>query len=102
GAGRWADHLVRVFYLSGWATPTYLAAVVLAIAVGPAIGLPTKGDFTTKQPIYGPTHMSVCDALWALYFPAVGDALLHLVFPASALPFLNLGIAPRMTIASML
>jgi len=23
-SGRWADHLVRVIYLSGWATPTYV------------------------------------------------------------------------------
>ena len=37
GAGRWRDHLVRTFYLSGWATPTYLGAVVLAVVVGPAL-----------------------------------------------------------------
>jgi len=37
-----------------------------------------------------------------LDFPAVGDALLHLVLPASALALLNLGIATRMTRTSML
>ena len=102
GAGRWADHLVRVFYLSGWATPTYLGAVVLAIAVGPAIGLPTKGDFASTPPFARLTHMSVLDALLALDFPAAGDALLHLILPASALALLNLGIATRMTRTSML
>src|SRR6266581_8599858 len=102
GAGRWADHLVRVFYLSGWATPTYLGAVVLAIAVGPAIGLPTKGDFASTPPFPRLTHMSVLDALLGLDFPAMGDALLHLVLPASALALLNLGIATRMTRTSML
>ena len=102
GAGRWADHFVRMFYLSGWATPTYLGAVILAIAVGPALGLPTKGDFTSTPPFDGPTHMSVLDALLALNFPLVVDALLHLILPAFALAFLNLGIATRMTRTSML
>src|SRR6266568_5038447 len=55
GSGRWADHLVRTFYLSGWATPTYLGGVVLAIAIGPALGLPTKGDFTSTPSFATPT-----------------------------------------------
>src|SRR5208282_509812 len=29
-SGRWGDHLVRIFYLTGWATPTYLGAVIAA------------------------------------------------------------------------
>jgi len=102
GAGRWADHLVRIFYLSGWATPTYLGAVILAIGVGPALGLPTKGDFSSNPPFTRWTHMSLVDALLGLDFPAAGDAILHLILPASALAFLNLGIATRMTRTSML
>jgi len=102
GSGRWADHLVRTFYLSGWATPTYLGGVVLAIAIGPALGLPTKGDFTSTPTFATPTHMSVLDALLALNFPAVADAIIHLILPASSLAFLNLGIATRMTRTSML
>src|SRR5207237_6041992 len=90
GAGRWADHLVRVFYLSGWATPTYLGAVVLAIAVGPAIGLPTKGDFASTPPFPRATHMSVLDALLALAFPAVAAAFLHLILRSSAPALLHL------------
>src|SRR3989441_1447634 len=102
GAGRWADHLVRTFYLSGWATPTYLGGVILAIAVGPALGFPTKGDFTSTPTFPTPTHMSVLDALLALNFPAAGDAVVHLILPATSLAFLNLGIATRMTRTSML
>jgi ABC-type dipeptide/oligopeptide/nickel transport system permease component len=102
GAGRWADHLVRMFYLSGWATPTYLGAAVLAIGIGPVLGLPTKGDFTSQPPFNGPTHMSVLDALLNLNLPLAGDAILHLVLPATALALLNLGIATRMTRTSML
>ncbi len=102
GSGRWADHLVRTFYLSGWATPTYLGSVILAIAVGPALGLPTKGAFSSTPTFSQPTHMSVVDALLSLNFPAGADAVLHLVLPASAMAFLNLGIATRMTRTSML
>lgn len=102
-SGRWLDHLVRTFYLSGWATPTYLAAAVLSIAIGPAIGLPRNGAFTsTIPPFPEPLHMSVLDALIALNFPGVVDAVAHLILPATALAFVNMGIATRMTRGSML
>lgn len=102
GSGRWPDHLVRTFYLSGWATPTYLGGVLLSIAVGPALGLPTNGTFSSSPNFPEITHMSVLDALLALNFPAAVDAVLHLILPAAALAFLNLGIATRMTRTSML
>ena len=102
-SGRWADHLVRTFYLSGWATPTYLGGVILAIAVGPALGLPNKSDFTsTPPPGWEIVHMSVLDALLHLDGRAFVDAILHLILPATALAFINLGIATRMTRGSML
>ncbi len=102
GAGRWPDHLVRTFYLSGWATPTYLGGLILAIVVGPALGLPYSGDFTSVPSFPEPLHMSVLDALLAGNLAAAGDAILHLILPATALAFLNLGIATRMTRGSML
>ncbi|HKW43948.1 MAG TPA: ABC transporter permease, partial [Thermoplasmata archaeon] len=102
GAGRWHDHLVRTFYLSGWATPTYLGALILAVVVGPALGLPYQSNFTSPPLFPEYTHMSVLDALLAGNLAATGDAILHLILPASALAFLNLGIATRMTRGSML
>ncbi len=101
-SGRTVDHLVRTFYLSGWATPTYLAAVLAAIAVGPALGLPATGAFSSTPTFPTPLHFSVLDALLAGNLGAAWDALLHLILPASALAFLNLGIATRMTRGSML
>jgi len=102
-AGRWPDHLVRVFYLSGWALPTYLAAILLAIVVAPLVGLPTGGDFSVNPPPFPqPTHMSVLDALLAGNLPFTLDAIEHLILPATALAFLNLGIITRMTRSSML
>ncbi len=102
-SGRWADHLVRVFYLSGWATPAYLGAVILAIGVGPVVGLPATGDFSSLPPPgWEITHMSVIDAILHLDGSALLDAIAHLILPALSLAFLNMGIATRMTRSSML
>ncbi len=101
-AGRWGDHLVRVFYLSGWATPTYVGAVIAAVFLAKAIGLPSSGTFSSPPPFPQYTHMSVIDALIAGNIPYTIDALEHLILPASVLAFINMGIATRMTRASML
>jgi ABC-type dipeptide/oligopeptide/nickel transport system permease component len=101
-SGRWADHFVRIFYLSGWATPTYLGAVIAAIFVGPALGLPSHGEYSTTPPFPQYTHMSVVDAIIALNPQYIGDAFAHLILPASVLAFINMGIATRMTRSSML
>jgi ABC-type dipeptide/oligopeptide/nickel transport system permease component len=102
-SGRWADHLVRVFYLSGWATPTYLGAVLVVVFLAPFLGLPTSGAFSTGSvPFPQYTHMSVLDALIARNLPYTIDALRHLILPAAVLAFINMGIATRMTRASML
>ncbi|MCI4364506.1 MAG: ABC transporter permease [Thermoplasmata archaeon] len=102
-AGRWPDHLVRIFYLSGWAAPTYLAAILLSIVVAPAIGFPTENAFTYNPPPFPqPTHMSVLDAMLAGSGSGTLDALKHLALPSIALAFLNLGIITRMTRGSML
>ncbi|HTT15512.1 MAG TPA: ABC transporter permease [Thermoplasmata archaeon] len=100
--GRIADHLVRIFYLSGWATPTYLAAILLAVLVGPSLGLPTKGDYTGPVPFHQYTHMLVLDALLNGNLSGAANAFSHLILPAVALAFLNMGIAVRMTRSSML
>lgn len=102
-SGRWPDHLVRVFYLSGWAAPTYLAALLLSIVIAPALGLPTEGDFSVLSPPFPqPTHMSVIDAMLSGSLPWTIDAIQHLILPAVALAFLNLGIVTRITRSSML
>jgi len=101
--GRWPDHLVRLFYLGGWATPAYLGAVVLAIGIGPVLGLPNSGDFSsTPDPGWQLTHMSILDSILRLDAGALVDAIAHLILPAASLALLNLGIATRMTRSSML
>lgn len=100
--GRWGDHLVRIFYLSGWATPTYVGAIIAAVFLAHPLGLPSSGEFSAPPPFPQPTHMSVIDAMLAGNFPFTVDALSHLVLPAGVLAFINMGIATRMTRASML
>ncbi|MFZ0830659.1 MAG: ABC transporter permease, partial [Thermoplasmata archaeon] len=100
--GRIADHLVRIFYLSGWATPTYIAGVVLAIGLGPLLGVSGGAFSTPNSPVPTITHMSVIDSLIALNPSATADAIEHLILPAIALAFINMGIATRMTRTSML
>ncbi len=101
-AGRWPDHLVRIFYLSGWALPTYLLGLLLALFVAPAFGL-TLGEYSSYPPPFPqPTHFSVIDAMLAGNLPYTLDAIEHLILPAFALALLNLGIVTRMTRSAML
>ncbi|HYB79617.1 MAG TPA: ABC transporter permease [Thermoplasmata archaeon] len=102
-AGRWGDHLVRVLYLSGWSVPTYVGAVVAAVYLAPAVGLPTSGEYSVYPPPFPQvTHMSILDAIIAGNFPYTIDAINHLILPAGVLAFINMGIATRMTRATML
>jgi ABC-type dipeptide/oligopeptide/nickel transport system permease component len=101
-SGRWPDHLVRVVYLSGWATPTYVGSIIAAVYLAHPLGLPTSGEYSAAPPFPQWTHMSVVDALLAGNLPYAADALGHLLLPACVLAFINMGIATRMTRASML
>jgi peptide/nickel transport system permease protein len=101
-AGRWPDHLVRIFYLSGWASPTFVLSIIVAVYVARPIGL-NSGDFSVLNPPFHQwTHMSVVDALLAGNLSYTVDALSHLAFPAGVIAFINMGIATRMTRTSML
>lgn len=101
-ANRAPDHAIRTVYILLWATPTYLAAVLAAISVGPLLGLPTAEDFTTPPAFPQPLHMSVLDALIAGNLGAASDAFRHLILPAAVIALINFGILTRVTRASML
>ncbi|HLM70920.1 MAG TPA: ABC transporter permease, partial [Thermoplasmata archaeon] len=61
------------------------------------------GEYSTTIPPFNQyTHMSVVDAAIALNLPYTVDAIDHLILPAVVLAFINMGIATRMTRASML
>lgn len=101
--GRWADHLVRILYLGGWATPTFLGAIIASIFVAPYLGLPAGGQYAQSPPPFPqPTHFSVIDALLTGNLHYTEDALAHLALPALTLAVINLGLITRMTRSSML
>jgi len=101
-SGRWGDHLVRILYLSGWSVPTYVGSVIAAVFLAPVLGLPTSGEYSAPPPFPQYTHMSVIDAIIAGNFAYTIDAINHLILPAGVLAFINMGIATRMTRATML
>src|SRR5580693_5648537 len=91
--GRWADHLVRILYLSGWAVPTFLFALLLVFFAAPFLGLPSHGAFTQLNPPFPQyTHASLIDAILAGQPSYIADALAHLILPALCLAFINMGI----------
>ncbi len=102
--GKATDHLVRGFYLSGWATPSFLGALVLVLVFSYYLNvLPVQGMLTPGiSPPQTITGMYVVDSLLTANFPALYSSLQHLILPATSLAFLNFGIATRMTRASML
>jgi peptide/nickel transport system permease protein len=95
-ADRFPDHVIRIFYMIGWSTPTYLLAVAFVVAVGPALGLPGSGDFTSPPAFPQIVHMSVIDALLAGNLPATWDAVRHLILPSATMALVNLGLITRM------
>ncbi|MEM3851908.1 MAG: ABC transporter permease [Methanomassiliicoccales archaeon] len=102
--GKATDHAIRAFYLSGWATPSFLGALVLSLIFTAYIHvLPTQGminpQLTPPRPITG---MYVLDSLLEGNLPDFVSSLRHLILPAVTLAFLNFGVATRMTRASML
>ncbi|MBX8630912.1 MAG: ABC transporter permease [Candidatus Thermoplasmatota archaeon] len=102
--GKLTDHLIRAFYLSGWATPTFLGSIILVLIFGLYIRvLPDVGMFSSSlKPPPTITGMPVLDSLLAGNIPDFVNSVEHLILPAVSLAFLNFGIATRMTRASML
>lgn len=103
-SGKATDHVVRAFYLSGWATPSFLGALVLVFIFSDYLRvLPTLGIISpfVQQP-RTITGMPVVDSLLEGNIPAFVSSIEHLILPATSLAFLNFGIATRMTRASML
>jgi ABC-type dipeptide/oligopeptide/nickel transport system permease component len=103
-SGKATDHIIRAFYLSGWATPSFLGALLMSLIFTYYLGIfPSHGMINPSlTPPYPITGMYVLDSLLEGNIPDFVSSLRHLILPASALAFLNFGIATRMTRAAML
>lgn len=101
--GRLTDHVIRVVYLIGWATPSFLGALLLILIFTFYLGvLPDQGAIGSSFIIPARTGLPVIDSLLAGNVEAFFSSLQHLLLPAASLAFLNFGIATRMTRATML
>lgn len=100
----WPDQVTRVLALGGVSLPIFYVALLLLGLLYSRLGiLPGPGQLGIYTP--PPPHitgMVAVDALLSGNWAALGDALYHLVLPASILGYYNSGIITRITRGSLL
>jgi peptide/nickel transport system permease protein len=101
------DHLARVLALAGVALPAFWLGMLLQIAFAKGLGwLPLAGRIDTivslTHPIQPITGFYLVDALLTGNWVTFRSAAAHLVLPALTLAVYPLGLAMRMTRATLL
>lgn len=101
---RWLDHVSRVISLIGISTPVFWLGLLAIIFFYYHLGiLPATGQIDEGIPRPPAiTGMLVLDSLLTGDWHAFGNALWHLVLPASVLGAYTMGIVTRMTRGNML
>lgn len=84
---RWADHLVRVFAVSGFALPMFWFGLLLQLLFAVRLGwLPVSGRLGLMTPRPEPiTHLLVLDSILRGYWGTAAEALQHMLLPALVL-----------------
>ena len=103
--GGLADHAVRVMGLVGYSVPIFwlgLMALVLFYAKLGWVGGPGRIDVAFEYSFDRTTGLMLLDAALAGEWEAFGNALSHLVLPASLLGYFSLAYISRMTRSFML
>ncbi|MFQ5794276.1 MAG: ABC transporter permease [Candidatus Bipolaricaulia bacterium] len=101
------DHMARVTSIAGIALPAFWLAMILQLVFAKTLELlPLGGRIDTivslTDPIQKMTGFYLLDALFTGNFTALKSALLHLILPAITLSVYPLGLAMRMTRATIL
>ena len=101
------DHVLSVLSIGGVAAPIFWTALMLQLVFYGQLGwLPAGGriDHFTEllHPFPRTTGLLTVDALMAWNFAALGDAVRHMVLPASVLAYRAMGLVTRITRASMI
>jgi ABC-type dipeptide/oligopeptide/nickel transport system permease component len=98
------DHLLRVTYLSGIATPPFLAALIALLIFTHYIPIFPSGGQLSQALAPPPriTGMILLDSLLVGNLGLFINALWHIILPALVLAFLGFGMGARILRASML
>jgi peptide/nickel transport system permease protein len=107
-----ADHASRLLSLSGVSIPVFWLALMMqytffySLQQAGAPYLPQTGRVHSEVASYNPlqtiTGLFLFDSLVTGNGAIFGDALLHIIMPATALAFVNMGVIVRITRSSML
>ena len=100
-----ADHLVRVLGLVGYSVPIFwlgMMALVLFYAKLDWVGGPGRIDVAFEYSVPRVTGLLLLDAALAGEWEAFGNAISHLVLPASLLGYFSMAYISRMTRSFML
>jgi peptide/nickel transport system permease protein len=100
----WPDQVARVFALGGTSLPVFYVALLLLGLFYSRLGvLPGPGQLSIyTQPPPTVTGMVAVDAALTGDWPALGDALRHLILPAFVLGYATTGLIMRITRSSLL
>ena len=99
----WFDYASMVGSLFGVSMPVFWLGLVLMLIFSLTLGwFPMSGRLGVDIDLTVITNFYILDAILTRNWPALKDALLHLVLPAMALSTIPLAIVARMTRSSML
>ncbi len=103
--GRWPDHALRVVTLVGYSAPAFwlgmIALLVFYATLGWAAG-PGRIEVFYEDLVPAVSGFLIVDALLAGETEIAGNALAHLVLPASVLGFFSMAYITRMTRSLMI
>ena len=103
--GSWVDQVVRIMGLVGYSVPIFwlgLMAMVVFYAKLGWVGGPGRIDVAFEYVVPPVTRFLLIDAALAGEWEAFGNALSHLILPASLLGYFSLAYISRMTRSFML
>jgi peptide/nickel transport system permease protein len=103
--GRWIDHVIRVIGLIGFSVPVFwlgLVGLLLFYATLDWVAGPGRLDIYFEDLVEPQTGVLLLDAALAGDWEVFGNALSHLILPASILGYFSLAYIARMTRSFML
>jgi peptide/nickel transport system permease protein len=98
------DHSIRLIYLAGYSSPSFLVALITLFVFSYTLNIfPSQGQLS--QFLIPPTRitgMYIVDSLLTGNWVDLTDSLSHIVLPAVALALFNFGVVTRVARSSML